>query len=136
MKTGDATMIGLRCAVIALAPLALSACIVPDASRAEGPWSPQGVNAANLAAMVKDPADLSHGHGDKGPDHKLAAQAVTTLWENPTTSLSPSGSGNGGGSGASGSGSGGSGSGGSGSGSSGSGSSGTGGGSGTSGSGS
>jgi uncharacterized membrane protein YgcG len=117
MSNGNATMMLLRCAVITLAPLALSACIVPDASRAESPWSPQGVNAANLAAMVKDPADLSHGHGDKGPDRKLSAQAVTTLWENPSPSLPQSGASSGSGSGASGSGSGSSGSGGSGGGS-------------------
>jgi hypothetical protein len=114
-------MIGLRYAVVALLPLALSACIVPDESRASGPWSPQGLNAANLAAMVQNPADLSHGRSDTGPDRKLSAQAVTTLWANPTPALSHDASSSGGGSGSSGAGSGGAGSGGSGSGGSGSG---------------
>jgi uncharacterized membrane protein YgcG len=113
-------MIGLRHAILVLAPLALSACIVPDASHADGAFRPQGLNAANLAAMVQDPADLSHGRGDAGPDRKLAAHAVTTLWQNPTPSLPQDASSSSSGSGSSGSGGGGSG--GSGSGGSGSGS--------------
>jgi uncharacterized membrane protein YgcG len=60
----------------------LAACHVPDTSGAEGVWAPKGINAANLAAMVADPADLVRGHSDKGPDHKLAAHAVTDLWAN------------------------------------------------------
>jgi uncharacterized membrane protein YgcG len=93
-------MIGLRCAVIVLVPLALSACMVPDASKADGAWAPKGLNAANLAAMVEKPADLSHGRGDPGPERKLAAHAVIDLWTNPTgASSSPAGGSAGGGSG-------------------------------------
>ena len=89
-------MIGLRCAVIVLVPLALSACMVPDASKADNAWAPKGINAANLAAMVEKPADLSHGRSDPGPDRKMSARAVVDLWTNPTpTSLSP-GAGSGG----------------------------------------
>jgi uncharacterized membrane protein YgcG len=77
-------MIGLRCAVIVLVPLALSACVVPDASKADSAWAPKGINAANLAAMVEKPADLSHGRGDPGPDRKISARAVVDLWTNPT----------------------------------------------------
>lgn len=96
-------MIGLRCAVIVLVPLALSACMVPDASKADNAWAPKGINAANLAAMVEKPADLSHGRSDPGPDRKMSARAVVDLWTNPTpTSLSPgAGSAGGGSSGAS-----------------------------------
>jgi hypothetical protein len=71
--------------ILALAaPLVLGACKVPDASGADQVWAPKGINAANLAAMVANPADLVRGRGDTGPEHKLAAQAVLDLWTNPT----------------------------------------------------
>ncbi len=84
-------MVGLRCAVIVLAPLALSACVVPDASKADGAWAPKGLNAANLAAMVVNPADLSHGRGDQGLDRKLGARAVNDLWSSPSPIASSGG---------------------------------------------
>lgn len=124
----------IRLGVILLLPLALTACDpgLLDTSRATGPWAPQGLNAANLAAMVQNPADLTHGHGDGGPDRKLAAHAVTDLWAAPSATARLAGS-SGGGSGKSGGssgadgGSGSSGSGGGGSGASGSGGGGSGG---------
>jgi hypothetical protein len=102
---------------------------VPDLSGASGQWRMQGVNAENLAVMVANPADLSHGRGDTGPDRKLSAKAVTDLWANPTAPL-PGSDLSGGGSSSGGSSSGGSG------GSSGGGGGGSGSGSGTTGSGS
>ncbi len=70
--------------IVTSAPLALGACQVPDTSGADATWSPKGINAANLAAMVADPADLVRGRDDAGPEHKLAAHAVIDLWSNPT----------------------------------------------------
>jgi uncharacterized membrane protein YgcG len=74
-------------AAAVLAPLALGACDQIAANEAMNKWHPAGVNAANLAAMVKDPADLARGRTDPGPDRKLSAHAVTSLWANPTSGL-------------------------------------------------
>jgi len=77
----------LRLAVVVLVPMALVACDALDADRQADSWQPKGLNAANLAAMVQDPADLARGHGDPGPDRKVGAHAVIEFWEHPTTSL-------------------------------------------------
>jgi uncharacterized membrane protein YgcG len=84
-------------ALAAATPLALAACQVPDTSGADATWSPKGMNAANLAAMVADPADLVRGRDDPGPDHKLAARAVLDLWTNPTGAGASAGGGSAGG---------------------------------------
>jgi hypothetical protein len=80
-------MIRLRLAIGLVLPIALAACHVPDESRADDTWRPKGLNAANLAAMVENPADLVRGRGDAGPARKLAAQAVIELWSNPSAAL-------------------------------------------------
>jgi len=43
-------------------------------------WHPSGVNEANIAAEVADPADLAHGRAaPAGTDGELAAAAVLRL---------------------------------------------------------
>jgi uncharacterized membrane protein YgcG len=103
-------------AIAAVAPLAVAACQVPDTSGAASVWSPKGINAANLAAMVANPADLVRGHDDPGPDRKLSAHAVLDLWANPTSGGAGGAGAGGGGSGGGGSGGGGAGGGGAGAG--------------------
>jgi type IV pilus biogenesis protein CpaD/CtpE len=42
-------------------------------------WTETGANAANLAAMVQDPADLAHGRSSEGSDGLEASAAVGRL---------------------------------------------------------
>ena len=69
---------GLR-AVLGL--LLLSGCAATDPFHRPGAWRPEGVNQANIAAMVARPADLLRGRDAGGTDSPLAAAAVTRLWE-------------------------------------------------------
>jgi len=77
----------LRLVAILLLPLVVARCNAHPPGDADDQWRPKGINAANLAAMVVNPADLTHGHGDPGPDRKLSARAVTELWANPVAPL-------------------------------------------------
>ncbi len=86
MRTPVALMILALMAPMAL--VGLAGCDAVNADRGESEWHPKGLNAANLAAMVDNPADLARGRSDPGPDRKLSAHAVTELWANPTPSLS------------------------------------------------
>jgi hypothetical protein len=85
----------LRSCALVLPPLLLIGCALPGETDAweqqqQEAFRPKGINAANLAAMVANPADLAHGQGDTAPERKTGAQAVTRLWEKPPTSLQPS----------------------------------------------
>jgi uncharacterized membrane protein YgcG len=93
-----------RLAGVVLLPLVLFACAPPSPSTgaADDPWRPKGINAANLAAMVEDPADLTRGRSDPAPTLKLGARAVTDLWANPVAPLLSGGGSSGGSSGSSG----------------------------------
>lgn len=58
-------------------------------------WVPQGINAANIAAMAAVPRDLAHGRGDLTGTGHTTAQAVIRLWKDqvkplPTASASAS----------------------------------------------
>jgi hypothetical protein len=86
-----------RACLFAGLPLLLIGCTPPDGSRPdaeaqrqEDTFRPKGINAANLAAMVADPADLVRGHDATTPGRKMGAQAVIRLWEKPPAGLQPS----------------------------------------------
>jgi len=61
--------------------LLLSGCAATNPFHRPGAWRPEGVNQANIAAMVARPADLLRGRDAGGTDSPLAAAAVTRLWE-------------------------------------------------------
>jgi len=65
----------------ALGLLLLSGCAATDPFHRPGAWRPEGVNQANIAAMVARPADLLRGRDAGGTDSPLATAAVTRLWE-------------------------------------------------------
>jgi hypothetical protein len=70
-----------RPAGLLLALLALGGCAVTDTYSRPGTWHPDRANAANLAAMAANPADLLHGRGRDGSDSALAAAAIERLWD-------------------------------------------------------
>jgi hypothetical protein len=72
------------CAALASA---LAACNALDTDRGAEAWQPKGLNAANLAVMVQDPADLIRGRSDPGPVRNLSTRAVLDLWRSPTSPL-------------------------------------------------
>ena len=72
-----------RAAGLLLALLALGGCAATDTYSRPGTWHPDGANAANLAAMAANPADLLHGRGRGGSDGALAAAAIERLWDGP-----------------------------------------------------
>ncbi len=76
-------MTRLRLAAMVLLPVMLAGCDSLNSDHASPEWTPKGLNAANLAAMVQDPADLARGHHDPGPERKLSAKAVNDLWTKP-----------------------------------------------------
>ena len=63
--------------------LLLSGCAATDPFHRPGALRPEGVNQANIAAMVARPTDLLRGRGAGGTDSPLATAAVTRLWEGP-----------------------------------------------------
>ena len=52
-------------AVVCLLAL-LSGCNALEPYNRPHSWHPTGANAANLAAMVANPADIAHGRGTSG----------------------------------------------------------------------
>ncbi len=78
--------------LLALSVTGLSVgCTATDPLYASGRWYPGGVNAANLAAQVADPADLQHGRHATGSDALLAAAAVARLRQDHVKKLPDSG---------------------------------------------
>jgi hypothetical protein len=88
------------------ATLTLAGCD-RDPYRRTDVWYPTGANAANLAAMVANPADLVHGHGVSSTDSKAQRLAVERIWSDSPRGLGSATGGGGGGGGGSGSGGGG-----------------------------
>jgi hypothetical protein len=56
-----------------------------------GTWHPEGVNDANLRAMILDPRDLDRGASEPGTNGQLAAAAVTRLRRGNVKPLADSG---------------------------------------------
>jgi hypothetical protein len=73
----------------------LSGCEATRAFDRASAWHPLGINDANLAAMVVNPADLVHGRGTGDSDGQAAAAAVHRLRSDHVKPLSGA-SGNGG----------------------------------------
>jgi hypothetical protein len=70
----------------------LAACQhIDDPSNRAGTWKPEHVNDANLVAMVANPADLDHGHGDGGTFGATAAGAIERLRADKVKSLPATG---------------------------------------------
>lgn len=63
----------------------LAGCSKIDPYEREGVWRPSGANAANLAVMVANPADLAVGRGDPNPGIRTATTPVERMWRGPTT---------------------------------------------------
>jgi len=63
--------------LIVLLTLGLAGC--GDPFERPGTWHLEGVNDANLRAMVADPHDLEEGVSEPGSDGRLAAGAVARL---------------------------------------------------------
>jgi hypothetical protein len=72
--------IGMAFAGLALAAT-LSGCERLDPFHREGIWTPSGVNNANIAAQVANPADLARGRADSSGSVRSATTAVERLWQ-------------------------------------------------------
>jgi type IV pilus biogenesis protein CpaD/CtpE len=70
----------IRCPtrLFVLLALGLAGCTGDPFERA-GTWHPEGVNQANLRAMVTDPHDLDEGVSEPGSNGRLTAAAVARL---------------------------------------------------------
>lgn len=82
MTRGALRTLRSGCCFIVLAltlALALAACEQTDPYVRPGDWRPLGANAANLRAMVADPADLYQGRAAAASPGDLAAAAVARL---------------------------------------------------------
>lgn len=68
----------MRAALI-LSFLGSAGCADVDPYRRPGVWRPSGVNAANIASSVVQPADLVRGRGARHADGEQAASAVQRM---------------------------------------------------------
>jgi hypothetical protein len=66
----------MRSLLVCLA-LGLAGCA--DPFERAGTWHPEGINDANLRAMIADPHDLDEGVSEPGANGRLAAAAVARL---------------------------------------------------------
>jgi hypothetical protein len=72
--------LGVPSAVL-LGTLALAGCTtIIDPFQREGVWRPSGVNDANLASQVANPADLAQGREDARGSVRTSTRAVERLW--------------------------------------------------------
>lgn len=73
----------MRVAPLALLALggALAGCSATDPYERAGIWRPSGVNEANIAAQVANPADLVRGRGEAGGSVRGSSTAVERLWQ-------------------------------------------------------
>ena len=69
--------------VLLLGSLTLAGCSQTDPYQRSGTWKPSGVNSANIASMVANPADLSRGRGETAGTVRSATTAVDRLWRGP-----------------------------------------------------
>ena len=80
--------------ILLLGSLALAGCSQTDPYQRSGTWKPSGVNTANIASMVANPADLSRGRGETTGTVRSATGAVTRMWQGPPApAAAPSASG-------------------------------------------
>ena len=73
----------MRVAPLALLALsgALAGCSATDPYEKAGIWRPSGVNEANIAAQVANPADLVRGRGDTSGSVRSSGTAGERLWQ-------------------------------------------------------
>ncbi len=73
----------MRVAPLALLALsgALAGCSATDPYEKAGIWRPSGVNGANIAAQVANPADLVRGRGEAGGSVRSSGPAVERMWQ-------------------------------------------------------
>ena len=73
----------MRVAPLALLALsgALAGCSATDPYEKAGIWRPSGVNEANIAAQVANPADLVRGRGETGGAVRSGGPAVERMWQ-------------------------------------------------------
>ena len=73
----------MRVAPLALLALcgAIAGCSQTDPYERAGIWRPSGVNDANIAAQVANPADLVRGRGDGQGSVRGSSTAVERLWQ-------------------------------------------------------
>ncbi|MGI4795254.1 MAG: hypothetical protein ACRYG8_14520 [Janthinobacterium lividum] len=76
--------------LVLLVASGLSGCTRTDPLLNRGLWNPSGVNEANIAAMVANPADLYRGVDAPGADGTRAAAAVLRLETNRVKPLASS----------------------------------------------
>jgi type IV pilus biogenesis protein CpaD/CtpE len=76
-------------------PLALAGCSQIDPLTAPYKWHPTNVNAANIAAMAANPADLVRGRSSTRRLSVMDSDAVDRVWTNKPTALSGGSSGGG-----------------------------------------
>ena len=69
--------------VLLLGSLTLAGCSQTDPYLRSGTWKPSGVNTANIASMVANPADLSRGRGETTGTVRSATTAVDRMWRGP-----------------------------------------------------
>jgi len=69
----------------------LAGCAQTDPFNRAGIWQPSGANAANIASMAANPADLTRGRGDPPSNLRTATGAVERLWKGPTAPRANSG---------------------------------------------
>jgi type IV pilus biogenesis protein CpaD/CtpE len=69
----------LRIAAATCVVALLSGCDALESYQNHYSWQPPGANAANLAAHVVNPVDLTHGRDPDPTDGTLAAAAVDRL---------------------------------------------------------
>ena len=82
----------LRCALALIGCAAtLAGCGDRDPYRRNDVWYPTGANAANLAAMVANPNDLTTGRSDRRQLVSVPAKAVGRVWSDTPKSLTPGG---------------------------------------------
>lgn len=79
IRVSTARLAGLALVAALAAPVA--GCAGTDPYERAGIWKPSGVNDANIAAQVANPADLARGRGDSTGTVRTATRAVDRLWQ-------------------------------------------------------
>ncbi len=67
--------------VVAIALLGIAGCAQTDPFTKAGIWKPVGVNDANIAAQLADPADIARGRPASSGTYRTGASAVDRHWQ-------------------------------------------------------
>ena len=77
----------IRLAIVVLGLLGTVSCTWRDPYRRDDVWKPTGANAANLAATIAEPRDLTHGRGSSGADAKVGVLSMERVQSDRPKSL-------------------------------------------------